>query len=180
MRTLVLAILVSAGLVPRTADLNLDFESATLGGWRTSGVQAALVGQDCPQGRQCAVLSGASGLMYEAIAPPRRTARASKPNTGLTLAAGRRVRFRAAVRVEGASARLWVRADRPEGVGPVRKSQEITGAQWDYYEIETEVTGDTRQIVFGFQLSGPGKVWVDDASFVEVRRTPARAAIMRA
>ena len=103
-------------------------------------------------------------------------ARSAKPQTGVTLAAGKRVRFRAAVRVEGASARLWVRA----GEGPYRKSGEITGAQWNYYEIETEITGGEGQIVFGFLLNGPGKVWVDDASFIEVRRTPARAAIMKA
>ncbi len=180
MRTLVLAILVSAGFIPRTADMNLDFESATMGAWRTNGVEAALIDGDCPQGRRCAVLSGASGLMYEAIAPPRRVARSTRPQNGLTLAAGRRVRFSAAVRVEGASARLWVRADGAEGAGPCRKSREITGAEWTYYQIETEINAETRQIVFGFQLNGPGKVWVDDASFVEVRRTPARAAIMKA
>jgi hypothetical protein len=180
MRTLVLAILVSAGFIPRTADLNLDFESAALGGWRTNGVEATLVEQDCPQGRQCVMLSGASGLMYEAIAPPRPVARNTKPQSGLTLAAGRRVRFRAAVRVEGASARLWVRADGGAGAGPYRKSLAITGAEWNYYEIETEIGEDAHEILFGFLLDGPGKVWVDDASFVEVRRTPARAAIMKA
>jgi hypothetical protein len=174
MRTLVLAILVSAGLVPRTADMNLDFESAQLGNWRTNGVEVALVEQDCAQGRRCAVLSGVSGLMYEAISTPRRVAQ-SKPRTGLTLAARRKVKFRAAVRVEGASARLWVRA----GEGAYKKSRAITGTEWNYYEVEAEA-GEAKEILFGFLLDGPGKVWVDDASFVEVRRTPARAAIMRA
>lgn len=185
MRTIVLAMLIAAGFVPRTPQMNLDFESGTLGrepaGWRTSGAgfEATLVDRGCPQGRACAQLSGSRGVLYGTIATPRRIARDMQPRSGLNLAAGRasrRVRFRAAVRVEGAGAvSLWVGAGRQ-----LRKSRMITGRQWNYYEVEAEIGRDARQIVFGFLLSREGTAWVDDASFEEVRNGGRQAvAIMK-
>lgn len=191
MRTIVLAILIAAGFVPRAPRLNLDFESGTVGrapaGWHASASEATLVDQDCPQGRQCAMLSasGAYGTLYDTVATPRRVARkTSRPRTGLALAAvsgAQRVRFRAAVRAEGAGVLMWIRADGPGGEGVYSKSRPITASEWDYYEVEAEVAPDTRQIVFGFLLTGPGKAWIDDAGFVEGKRARTRTAvIMRA
>ncbi len=76
---------------------------------------------------------------------------------------GKRVRFRAAVRVEG-QAQLWLRVDRQDraiGFFDNMRDRPIRSAEWNEYEIEGPVADDAEEIYFGMMLIGEGKAWLD-------------------
>jgi hypothetical protein len=175
-----LAFVMAAVLTPPTAPVNLDFEIGTPGqtpaGWWTAsisgpGFRAVLVNRECAQGRNCAVLGDqstsvarSSGSLYKVVpAEPYR---------------GRRVRIRAAVRVEGpdTSLRLCLRTDRRGRDSAYRSSEPISDSKWVYRELEGEIASDGERILFGFQLSGPGKVWIDDVTLSDQGRPAPKAS----
>ena len=123
-----------------------------------AGFRAGLVSQNCWKGETCVLLAG-GGSLYKVVVPEGR--------------GGRHYRFRAAVRVEGAgtAARLWVRSE-----GLVRQTADIAAGGWDYYQIEMEVPADGGKLAMGFVLSGSGRAWVEDASFVPVKEGQERPA----
>ncbi|MGH9722231.1 MAG: hypothetical protein ACRD8O_18635 [Bryobacteraceae bacterium] len=189
--SLLLGIIVWLGLISRPAPFNLDFESGIVGrppaGWQMkavggNGFQAVLVDRNCPQGRNCVMLSGPASpaarsfINLYAMLPPRSSAaqdfRFGAPYQIVNKdpQRARRIRYRAAVRVEGANtrARLWFRIERREGGRTFQKSPDIIGAEWNYYTIDADVAAGAQQIAFGFVLCGPGRAWVDDASFTEL------------
>jgi len=88
---------------------------------------------------------------------------------------GRRVRFRAAVRMEGADAmaraQLWLRVDRAGqqmGFFSNMDDRPITAAEWQYYEIVGDVDEDAAVVNIGMMLAGKGKAWLDDVSLVDL------------
>lgn len=91
---------------------------------------------------------------------------------------GRRVRFRAAVRMEatepGARAQLWLRVDRGEGSMGFFDNMDdrpITSGEWRYYEIIGDVDEDATAVNVGMLLLGKGKAWLDDVSFEDLGKT---------
>ncbi len=95
---------------------------------------------------------------------------------------GRRVRFRAAVRIEGedpsARAQLWLRVDRPEkqmGFFNNMDDRPIRATAWQYYEIVGDVDNDATVVNIGMMLIGKGKAWLDDVSLVELGKPVALA-----
>ena len=100
---------------------------------------------------------------------------------------GKRVRLRAAVRtaelVPGASARLWLRVDRPDGARGAFDNmgdRPIVGEEWAHYEIVADVAEDAERILVGAFVVGNGKAWLDDFTFEVVDpmtpTTPAAGA----
>ncbi|MEO8586658.1 MAG: erythromycin esterase family protein [Acidobacteriota bacterium] len=88
---------------------------------------------------------------------------------------GKRVRFRAAVRVEaggtGGRAQMWLRVDLPGGKMGFFDNmgdRPIRDADWRVYEIAGDVAEDANAIAFGVMLIGGGKTFVDDVSLSEV------------
>jgi len=79
----------------------------------------------------------------------------------------RRVRYRAAVRVEGppgTRAQLWLRVDRRTGGFSFfdnMSTRPITSSTWSQYTIDGYVLDDSAQVFFGVIIGGPGRVWVD-------------------
>ena len=168
-----LVLLIPVALFAHTGPANLNFESGQPGqgptGWfsssSVSGVpfQAVLVNDGCAKGMQCALLNGAAlppgswfGNLSQFIAADRYLSR--------------RIRFRAAVRVEGANTRaqMWLRVDRVGGGSSAfnnMASRPITSGEWSYYTIDANVAPDSARIFFGAFISGSGRVWVDDVSF---------------
>jgi C-terminal processing protease CtpA/Prc len=95
---------------------------------------------------------------------------------------GRRVRFRAAVRMEpseaGGRAQLWLRVDRTAnnpGFFDNMGNRPITSGNWQYYEIVGDVDEDAVVINIGMILLGKGKAWLDDASFEDLGKLVVRA-----
>jgi hypothetical protein len=155
---------------------NLDLEGGTLGrvpsGWflpdpcRDGGYSVQLSEDHPKQGKRCAVLSREVGkgpdsvygnLMQSFDATPYR---------------GRRIRFQAAVRVEGAEpvarAQLWLRVDRKNGQTGLfdnMGNRPIANPKWCDYQIVGDVAEDAESIALGLILIGDGKVWLDAASF---------------
>ncbi|HEY3242013.1 MAG TPA: S41 family peptidase, partial [Phycisphaerae bacterium] len=85
---------------------------------------------------------------------------------------GQRVRFRAAVKFEGAAAdgraQLWLRVDRPDeqrGFFDNMGDRPITDATWRDYEIMGDVAKDAETINLGCMLIGRGRTWLDAVSF---------------
>jgi hypothetical protein len=99
---------------------------------------------------------------------------------------GQRIRFRAAVKVEGAGAgtgadkaasdsaaaptraQLWVRVDRPGGAMGFfdnMADRPITTGSWRPCEITGEVAVDAETIKLGVMLFGAGRTWLGAASF---------------
>ena len=94
---------------------------------------------------------------------------------------GRRVRFRASVRLEGADAesraQLWLRVDRePDGDRPRMGAfdnmaeRPIVAREWGEHDIVVDVADDARSLACGLILAGTGTAWLDGASLEAVER----------
>ena len=171
------------------APVNLDFESGSLGevppGWHSPTVQwgytAAIVADMAKQGKQSARVSGAP--------KPTQSGRPAFGNLMQTIDAtpyrGKRVRFRGAVRVEGAGATalLWMRADRPArqpGFFDNMQDRPIRSAEWTYYEIAGDIEDDAESLNIGVMLQQSGTAWLDDVTIEIIPKQPTRAAAPRA
>jgi Peptidase family S41 len=196
-RTLTLTLIVllaalSCVAAPAPAPVNLDFESGAPGepppGWSAPfakyGFPAEISAESPKQGKQSARVSGTSmptpqghpsfgNLMQHVDAKPYR---------------GKRVRFRAAVRFEGAGhAALWFRVDRAgqqAGFFDNMNDRPIGSPEWAYYEIAGDVADDAETLNFGMMVARAGTAWIDDASIevvagVEKRAAPPRAVSAR-
>jgi len=170
----------------QTHPVNLDFEEGAVGqvpdGWVSpTGINyAAELTEERPKsGRRAALLRSVPGataggspfgnFMQAIDAAPFR---------------GRRVRFRAAVRMEmeaadpGARAQLWLRVDRGAnrmGFFDNMDDRPVTSGEWKYYEIIGDVEDDAAVINIGMILLGKGKAWLDDASFEDLGKSVVRA-----
>jgi hypothetical protein len=87
---------------------------------------------------------------------------------------GKRIRFSAFVRVEGAetdpsvNARLWVRVDREGksmGFFDNMGANPITSSEWAEYSIEGDVDADAAALNIGVMLLGGGAALIDGAKF---------------
>ncbi len=156
---------------PDPKALNLAFNEGTPGqpppGWKNSSAAAgyrAVVTVDACASGSCVKVSrdgertreGFGVLMQRVDATPFR---------------GRKVRFRAKLRSEipvGASARLWLRVDRPKGEMGFfdNMADRLPGAlpRWTEIEIVGEVADDAEAIAFGLLFTGDGTAWMDEAS----------------
>ncbi len=155
-------------------------------GWRFSsatGGVVAVVDEEAAEGARAARIDasaakgrGMSNLMQSIDAGPWQ---------------GKRVRYRAAVRVaelgDGVGAQLWCRVDRPEdddgnaqlGAFDNMQSRPITAAAWERYDIVLDVADDATRIALGVFVLGKGKVWLDDVSLEEVDLTVATTGAAR-
>jgi len=84
---------------------------------------------------------------------------------------GKRVLLRAAIRAEitsdSGSAHLWIRehlVNDQAGYFDMMEEMPIVINNWDYYEIEAEISPYAKQINFGLVLMGTGSAWIDDVS----------------
>ena len=171
MKLIVLAALFACISLAQQKITNPSFELGELGapllGWfippviEKAGFGLKLVDQGCRSGK-CAMLTGVAdpppnmfGNMIQAFGA-----------NGYTL---RRIRLRAAIRVEGerTRAQMWLRldrADRSMAFLDNMGTRPVTSSSWNTYDIETEVPEDVTGLVFGVMVFGPGSAWVDDFS----------------
>ena len=161
--------------------VNLNFEQGTLGqvpdGWHcptTINFGAELTAEQPKSGKYAAVLfskkSTESGspfgnLMQAIDATPFR---------------GRRVKFRASVRMEGQEGRaqLWMRVDRADGKTGFfdnMRNRPITSGEWREYEIVGNVADDAEVLNVGMLLIGNGKAWLDAVSIEDLGKFIVRA-----
>jgi len=164
--------------------LNLDFEQGTLGqvpeGWTcpTTNYAAELTAERPKSGKYAVVLQSKEDV----------TAASSFGNLMQAIDAtsfrGRRVRFRASVRVEsGGRAQLWMRVDRAAekpGFFDNMMNRPIMAGEWREYEIIGDVDEDATVLNIGMILPGKGKAWLDAVSVEDlgklvVRSDPPRA-----
>lgn len=147
----------------------LDIESGQVGkpppGWSvpTAGYLAELREGGAAAGSRAARLSSKAdarspfgNLMRSVDAAPYR---------------GKVVRFRAAVRVEGAGGddrgQLWLRVDRPDqrvGFFDNMGERPISSGAWSHYEITGDVARDAVALNLGLMLVSRGAAWLDDVS----------------
>jgi hypothetical protein len=170
--------------------VNLDFEQGTLGqvpdGWRCptpTGYGAELTAEQPKSGKYAALLKSKDST---APGPPFGNLMQAIDATPFR---GRRVRFRASVRVEGAMGRaqLWMRVDRAgnkTGFFDNMGSRPITSNQWREYEIVGDIDEDAEVLNIGMLLLGQGKAWLDavaveDLGKVTVRAEPPRPLTAR-
>jgi len=162
--------------------VNLDFEQGTRGqvpdAWLLTTINygAELMAEQPKSGKYAAVLhskegasSGSSfGNLMQAIdATPFR---------------GRRVRFRASVRVESGRAQLWMRVDRAAnkpGFFDNMSDRPITSAHWREYEIIGDIDEDATVLNIGVILPGKGKAWLDAVSVEDLGKLVVRAEAPR-
>src|SRR5262249_1901287 len=164
--------------------LNLDFEQGTLGqvpdGWDSPtkpSYSAELTEEQPKSGKRTALLHSVSQS-------------AGGPGFGNLMQAidagsyrGRRVRFKAYVRVESGRAQLWLRVDRTgnrPGFFDNMMDRPIRSPEWQAYEIVGDIEEDAQVISIGMILIGQGKAWIDAASFEDLGRVVTRADPPRA
>ena len=160
--------------------INLDFEQGEVGqvptGWSspTKPNYAGELTEEKPK-------SGKRAALLRSL--PNATA--DGPSFGNLMQAfeatpflGHRVRFRAAVRIEGTEsatrAQLWMRVDRSEnriGFFDNMGDRPIRLGEWQYYEIVGDVEEDAATVNIGMILLGSGKAWLDDVSFADLGKT---------
>lgn len=163
--------------------VNGDFEGGEAGkapeGWfvPTPGYRAEVTEGKPGQGKRSARIAPAEGqraafgnLMQSVDAKDYR---------------GKRVRLRAAVRVEGGEsgrAQLWLREDRTSearGFFDNMGDRPIRGGEWAYYTIEGSLRDDAASLNFGLMVLGGATAWLDDVTLevlgvAEVTAEPAR------
>jgi C-terminal processing protease CtpA/Prc len=193
MRRFLLPVLFGGILSAQVHLANPGFEEGEVGvvptGWALpsmlaqAGFTAKLVDRGCRTGR-CAMLTGI------ATPPPNMFGNLMQSISadGYKL---RRIRLRAAMRVEGMQTRgqMWLRLDRDDRTMAFLENMgrnPVTSPEWKTYDIVTDVPEDVSHIALGFMVFGPGNVWVDDASLEvigEIRKDkvePARPLTARA
>ena len=155
------------------AGSNLDFEQGRPGdippGWFVpkmlldAGYSAVITLEGCRSGA-CAVLT------VPETRPPNTFANLMNTIDGAPYR-GKRVAFRAAVRVEAADpgglALLWLRVDRADGsVGFFQNMSDrpIRSGKWAFYDIRGTVDTDAQSINYGVMVHGNARAWVDDVS----------------
>ena len=157
---------------------NPGFEQGKVGarieGWYAAsqnGYRATISDKEPKLGKQCGLLQRDPGEQHQ-----EQQFGVLNCSLDATPYRGKRVRFRAAVRMkvegEGNAARLWFRVDRPVkdgkpsmGAFDNMHDRPITATQWHYYEIVGDVAPDAQSIVVGLLLVGDGKAFLDDVSF---------------
>ena len=172
---------VHAQGVPPQA-INLDLEQGEIGqtpaGWVSGNpnYRAVLTEEYPKSGKRAALLENGAqpananefGTLMQAFdATPFR---------------GRRIRFKAAVRMaaagESGHAALWMRIDRDQNKLSFLDSmvdRPIRASDWRYFEILGDVAEDAAVIKIGMLLSGKGKAWLDDVSITDLGKLePAR------
>lgn len=192
---LVLSLGLSHGVTaaPNAVPLNLDFESGSPGevppGWVSPtthwGYTAALSTETPKQGKQSVRLSGAP----TGAQPGRPVFGNIMQTIDATPFRGKRVRFRGAVRVEGADATagLWMRVDRPAkqmGFFENMQDRPVRAGGWAEYEITGDVASDAETLNVGLILEHEGSAWLDDVTIetagkAEIRSGPPRAITPR-
>ena len=168
---------------PNTALLNPDFEQGTVGqvpeGWHSptngSGYAAELLEENPKTGKRAARVR--SNPTTPDKAAPFGNLMQSIDATAFR---GRRVRFRAAVRAEGAAAaaraQLWMRVDRSESQMSFfdnMNDRPITSGEWRYYEIVGDIDDDAVSVNVGMMLMGTGRAWLDDVSLTDLGKSAA-------
>jgi C-terminal processing protease CtpA/Prc len=92
---------------------------------------------------------------------------------------GRRVRFRASVRVEsGGRAQLWMRLDRAAnkpGFFDNMMNRPITSGEWREYEIVGDIDEDATVLNIGMILPGKGRAWLDAVSVEDLGKLIVRS-----
>jgi hypothetical protein len=189
---LLLVATLHVAAAPNPAPMNLDFESGSPGevppGWMSPtgkmGYAVTLSAEKPKQGKQCARLSDApaaveqaspfGNVMQQIDATPYR---------------GKRLRFRAAMRIEGedATGGLWMRVDRPAkqlGFFENMQDRPVSSAEWAYYEISGDVAEDAEVLNIGMLMMRQGTTWLDDVTIetvpkLEMRSAPPRAVTPR-
>ena len=85
---------------------------------------------------------------------------------------GKKIRFRAAVRAEISSAKgsahLWVRehlSNDQDGMFDMMEDHPILFNEWQFYQIEMDISEYADVVNYGLLLRGSGKAWIDAASF---------------
>ena len=186
MRHLVFLLIVAASSA-QVKPANAGFEHGDSGsvpaGWfvpsslAQAGFGAKLVEEGCRTGR-CAVITPAPQ-------PPQGTfgnLMQMVPADGYQL---KRIRLRAAIRVEGAQTRaqMWLRIDRADHTSAFLENMNrnpVTSPEWKTYDIDADVPEEASAIAIGFMLFGPGTAWVDDVSLditgeiIKEKSEPAR------
>lgn len=162
----------------QTSLANPDFELGNVGqlpdGWISPtaniGYPAEVVEENPKTGKRSALVRSVPGAQIEA-----RAFGNLMQAIDATQWRGHRVRFRAAVRMEGedpaARAQLWLRADRPEkqmGFFNNMDDRPIRSGAWQYYEIIGDIDDDATVVNIGMMLIGKGKAWLDDVSLVDL------------
>jgi hypothetical protein len=153
------------------APANLDFEQGEPGetppGWKVTEASAsagfgAQVTDDRPyEGHTCALVNGIgfsrtplSGTLMQRF--------------DATAYRGKRVRFRAAVRVENSRAQLWLAVERPRqlpGFFDDMADRPITADRWHVFQIVADVAADATRIGIGLTVHGDGRAWIDAGGF---------------
>lgn len=191
------AVLPAAGLgqptrldPPAAQARNLGLEEGNLGevpsGWtlpefsQKAGYEALLTEEQPHAGKRCVLLRGkddvAAGTIMQTIVATRYR--------------GKRVRFLAHVRAgslgEWGQALLWLRVERPAGIGFIDNmlDRPIESTEWKPYEIVADVDDDAESISFGFLLRNGGSAWLDSASLnvvpgIRVVNEPPRNIMLR-
>ncbi len=84
---------------------------------------------------------------------------------------GKRIRIRAAIRAEltgmQSSAHLWAHEYNIYNESEwfyTMEDRPIYSGQWDYYEIESDISELSEKLNFGLMLKGTGTAWIDDIS----------------
>jgi hypothetical protein len=176
MRKLILLslMLVSLGLAPATLSQtigpqNLQFQAGELGqvptGWfgNMPGYTARLTAEGVSTGKRAVEIAGAAQ-------PPSQFG-LLRINFNAAPYRGKKIRFRAAVRVEGSTpedrAQLWLRVDLQQGMGFFDNmgDRPIRTRDWQYFDIVGDVANDAEQIFLGMMLIQKGKAWISDATF---------------
>jgi C-terminal processing protease CtpA/Prc len=132
------------------------------------GYSVNLAATDCKVGKSCAEVefSGAEkpspfgNVMQSFDATPYR---------------GKRIRYRAAVKVASGTAQMWLRVDRPDrmmGLFDNMDNRPIRPGDWQYVEITGDVERDAVKMNIGMMVVGAGKASIDDVSLDVLGDTP--------
>lgn len=177
MRRVVLLFCLMAQLLAQQGPVNLNFNETGPEGkptgwvWITEPGYSIATLDDCrrPNSR-CAMVG------YQSKSDPRDFGYVMQ-SFDATALRGKKVRYRAWLRVDTPSmsrAQLFVRVDRPSGVGfhDYSHDEPIRSRDWAMREIVGKIDPDAVRITIGMMLGGRGSAYIADTEFETVENQP--------
>ena len=170
MRWISVLLVLAIPLLAQQGPVNLDFAE--------SGPEGSPAGWSAPRGpTYVAATTDDCRTPDSTCAVVRSEAIGSAADSGVIMQSfdaaalrGKQVRYRAWLRVEGlALAQLFVRVDRPSGVGFHQYlDPRIRSRDWTLREIVGAVDADATRITIGLMFRGLGSAYMADAEFETV------------
>ena len=177
MRCVALLFCLTVPLFAQQGPVNLNFKDSGTGGMPTGWAWAPSPSYYIAMVDDCRVLDSRCAMVRYQDEQRRGDRAYITQSFDATALRGQQVRYRASLRLDEPTlsrAQLFVRVDRPSGVGfhGYSLDQRIRTRDWTMREIVGKIDADAVRITIGLTFAGTGSVYFADPEFETVVNQP--------